>query len=236
MRFADIAPALDGEEELQELVSPLGCHGSLFLGFVGGLTMFVLALCVFRRDAQQRHSRWMLSAPDTAVKRASASVKKSWFLTTGGERSQPTYMVRVEFDAVRKDSTWATVVADVVVLQESFNRASQGTVEVAYAIGDEQAFEVVGDLETWRDSKYCNTAMARFVVACFGLVGLASGVASGPLTQCYYGYAPFFGLLVVGSVCGHVFCWPLARRCRRARHSVEVKPCRRHETPAAASA
>jgi len=201
------------------------CRVGVPLGAVGGMFVFVISCCVQRRNAQRRHLQWMLSADDSLVKRVRAAVKQSWIVASGAEVGQPMYMLKIEFEAARKDDKWVTIVADVPVLQESFSRARQvGSLEVAYAVGDELCFEVVANLEASERSRHGDFVVTCIVIAVCGAVGLAIGAASGPLTGCYLGYVPFFSLLV-GSFFGHCVCWHFAHKFKRTWISIDVQPC-----------
>eukprot|EP00429_Kryptoperidinium_foliaceum_P119325 CAMPEP_0176290796 /NCGR_PEP_ID=MMETSP0121_2-20121125/55209_1 /TAXON_ID=160619 /ORGANISM="Kryptoperidinium foliaceum, Strain CCMP 1326" /LENGTH=198 /DNA_ID=CAMNT_0017631601 /DNA_START=27 /DNA_END=623 /DNA_ORIENTATION=+ len=185
----------------------------------------MLPCCLLCNRRIQQHSRWMLTAPESSVKRATAGVTGNWTKTSGGEHPSTTYYLQVEFQAARSNGAMFNVGAEMMVQDATYTKALEARqLQVAYVVESERNFEAISDLEIKGDAKsFVNRVLAAAAV-CFGTVGLALGVASGPAMGCYVGYAPLVVLILAGFVVGQFVIFPLLRAMSKALANITVTP------------
>jgi len=224
----DASFCVEGQGVFQEEETLEPCDGSLAMGAIGGVFAFILPCCLLCNRRIRQHSRWMLSAPQSSVKRAIAGVKGNWTKTGGGgEHPTTSYYLQVEFQAVRSNGAAFNVGAEMTVMGETYAKAVEvRQLQVAYLVDSEHNFEAIQDLEIKGNAKSPFACVMNFVAVCFGGIGLVVGVASGPATGCYIGYAPLGGLILAGFIVGQFVIFPLLRAMNKkfANANITVTP------------
>jgi len=222
----DASFCVEGQGVFQEEETLEPCDGSLAMGAIGGVFAFILPCCLLCNRRRRQHSQWMLTAPDTVVKRVTAEVKRSWTESSGGgEAPSTTFYLQVVFQALRSDGSVLNVDAEMKVFGTTYDKAAAAKqLQVAYEVNDERSLEAVSDLEYLSNSRSGAACVMCAIPVFFGGIGLLGGAISGPVTGCYLGYAPFVALVLAGVVVGQFVMAPLMRKNKVAFSKISVTP------------
>mmetsp|Transcript_49429 Transcript_49429/g.142148 ORF Transcript_49429/g.142148 Transcript_49429/m.142148 type:complete len:304 (+) Transcript_49429:55-966(+) len=200
------------------------CTTALLLGSLGGVIAAALPCCALRFRSRQRYAVLLFGTSQCNVKQTKAFVKTKWFEPAPGGKRGGKGRLHIEFKSMRSTGVAHVVDAKIAVAQEFYDQVHPGQhLPVAYLLDDERVFELAPDPpEGSSNQQPWGVGCCLLCLAALGVVVVA---VSGLVTGCFIGYIPFFILVIIGAVLGHLCGWPMARKWKQATTFVTVRQC-----------
>lgn len=199
-----------------------GDVASLLMGLFGGVFFCVLPCGLMCRRRGNEDAKTMMSGPP-ATRRTNAKVNKKWTKTSSdGEGGTSTsYHISTDFVATDASNAQFKVSGERLVYRKTYEQAQEGgQLEVVYRSANMAGFEFTSDLECRLQGSTASCILFVFI-GIFGVVGLAVGVASGPVTENYLGVGVFAVMALAAPILGYIL-WPMAMKMKRT--GIKVTP------------